>query len=363
MKKITKALIGVGAGTIAVAAAFTELVYEVVNDQKLANAAGRKIAPLMYPPEDKKEETKAAEETQPADVPADATAEAAPEERPTEVIEPEDGKVDVDKILRENIEQRKGFDWFDARDDIEDLRITDKHGIHMQGYVIRQPEPGHKWVVCAHGFTSDPRGHASYGLYFYERGYNVILCSMFGHGADEHRYVSMGWFDRYVVEGFVDYICCMDPDAIIVLHGTSMGASTVLLATGLDLPSNVKCCVADCGYTSVWEEYGYVLKHFTGLKFRWLMHSFHAMSKLRGNYDLKKCAPIDAVKQSVTPTLFIHGETDEFVPYFMMDKLYNACVAPKDKLSVPDADHAHSAYIHPKMYWEKVWDFVDRYVD
>ena len=40
------------------------------------------------------------------------------------------------------------------------------------------------------------------------------------------------------------------PEVPIFLMGVSMGAATVLLAAGLDLPANVCGIVADCGYTS-----------------------------------------------------------------------------------------------------------------
>ena len=43
--------------------------------------------------------------------------------------------------------------------------------------------------------------------------------------------------------------------AEIILHGSSMGAATVLMASGDDLPENVKAIIADSGYTSVWDIY------------------------------------------------------------------------------------------------------------
>ena len=39
-----------------------------------------------------------------------------------------------------------------------------------------------------------------------------------------------------------------------------MGAATVLLSLGTDLPGNVKGVVADCGFTSPWEIVRHVAK-------------------------------------------------------------------------------------------------------
>ena len=45
------------------------------------------------------------------------------------------------------------------------------------------------------------------------------------------------------------------PGAQVVLHGVSMGAATVMMTTGEQLPENVRAAVEDCGYTDVWEEF------------------------------------------------------------------------------------------------------------
>ena len=87
----------------------------------------------------------------------------------------------------------------------------------------------------------------------------------------------------------------------------------------------------------------------------------NTVSKLRGNFDFKKCSPLKAVAHSKTPTLFIHGEKDAFVPYSMLDKVYDACTAEKQKLSVPDAMHAESHEVHPEIYYPAVFEFVEKY--
>ena len=64
----------------------------------------------------------------------------------------------------------------------------------------------------------------------------------------------------------------------------------------------------------------------------------------------------------ISPMLFIHGEEDDFVPYRMLDQVYDACPTEKEKLSVPDAIHARSCCYHPEMYWPTIKRFIDKYV-
>ena len=42
------------------------------------------------------------------------------------------------------------------------------------------------------------------------------------------------------------------------------------------------------------------------------------------------------LKKSKTPVLFIHGEQDDYVPFNMLQKNFDACASKKDMLVVPD---------------------------
>ena len=89
-----------------------------------------------------------------------------------------------------------------------------------------------------------------------------------------------------------------------------------------------------------------------------LLHAVNAVSILRGNFDIRKNVPLDAVSRSVTPTVFLHGTADNFVPFQMMDRLYEACAAPKAKQAIEGADHAQSVFTDPALYWKTVDEFL-----
>ena len=98
-------------------------------------------------------------------------------------------------------------------------------------------------------------------------GVNVVLPAARGHERNADRYVGMGWLDAADLVGWVQMIVTCDPDARIVLYGVSMGGAEVMMASGLELPANVRCIIEDCGYTSVWDEFAVqigTLLHFAG---------------------------------------------------------------------------------------------------
>ncbi len=274
----------------------------------------------------------------------------------------EEKKNPTDPTLPENILAAEGNAWVDTQD-YEHIVIKNRKEQSIHALVITQKEPTDKWLICVHGYTSGPKGMGSYALHYYNKGYNVILPALRGHDVSEQQHISMGWLDRLDIVDWIQYLINIyGRDIQIVLHGVSMGSATVMMTTGENLPFNVKCCIADCGYSSVWDEFKNELKATYHLGTFPTLFAASAVSKVFGGYGFKEASSVKQLKKSKTPTLFIHGEEDVFVPYRMMDLNYNAAACPKEKLSIPDAEHANSHLIHPEIYWPEVFKFIDKHV-
>lgn len=247
--------------------------------------------------------------------------------------------------------------WMEKHKGDDQVIVTNATG-RIHAYIIPAERPSHRWAVICHGYNASPESTGVYAEHYHKLGYNCICPSLRGWGNDETIYCTMGYHDKEICLAWIDYIVDRDPDAEIVLHGYSMGAVAVMLCTGETLPHQVKAAVADCGFTSCWEQYANVIKLYTKLPPFPLLHAVNATSILRKNFDIRKNVPIDAVSRSVTPTVFLHGTADEFVPFWMMDKLYDACAAPKAKQAIEGADHAQAVYKDPALYWKTVDGFL-----
>ena len=257
--------------------------------------------------------------------------------------------------------QVDGDSWFVAMNP-DDTVVVNSMGKKMHSHIFMQKEYTDKWAVIVHGYTSCPRGMADQAYHFYKEGYNVLMPYLISFGLDENKHCSMGYHDKIYVKEWTQYIVNLDPAARIVVLGVSMGSATTMMLTGeADLVPNIKCAVADCGYTCCWDEFKNEMKQTYHVPAFPFLYAANTVSKLRGNFDFKKCSPVKSVAHSKTPTLFIHGEKDTFVPYWMLDKVYDACTAEKQKLSVPDAMHAESNEVHPEIYYPAVFSFIDKY--
>ena len=222
--------------------------------------------------------------------------------------------------------------------------------------------PGTKYALVCHGYTSKAKHMAGFVNKFHSLGYNVLAVDARAHGDSEGTKIGMGWVERFDVIEWINYIISLEPDAQIILHGVSMGASTVLMASGEELPKNVKAIIADCGYTSEWDEFR---QEADVLHIPWfpVLNASSAISKIRDGYDFKQASAVEQVKKSHTPTLFIHGSEDELVPYGMLNELYSAANCEKEILTIQGAGHALSSSVAPELYWNTVETFLKKHLD
>ncbi len=247
--------------------------------------------------------------------------------------------------------------WFRAHRGKDHVITSEKTG-RTHAYIFEAEKPTHRWVILCHGYNSSTLGTAAFTKHFYEQGCNCVCPSMRGWDMDENRYCSMGWRDQDILLAWIDYVILMDPEAQIVLHGYSMGAVTTMLATGHALPKNVKAAIADCGFTTCWEQFAGVMKQYAHLPSFPLLNVVNLISRLRGNFDARLDRPIDAIRRSETPTVFLHGTADDFIPCRMMDELYEACAAPKARQPIEGGFHATSVLKNPELYWKAVDGFL-----
>ena len=261
-------------------------------------------------------------------------------------------------------DEDKKYEWFFQKD-FQDIELNSQDGLKLHGYYLAAEEPALKTVILAHGYSSEGKDMVSYARFFHDDlGYNVLIPDNRGHGKSEGNFIGFGWIDRKDYLQWIDYAVDMvGEEAEIVLMGVSMGGATVLMTSGEELPQNVKAVISDCAYTSVKEELAYQLKRMYHLPSFPIVQGTSALTKIRAGYFFGEASAVEQVKKSVTPTLFIHGDADTFVPFEMVNELYEACNSEKELFVAEGAIHG-TAYRDDKEGYEKtVIGFLNKYVD
>lgn len=262
-----------------------------------------------------------------------------------------------------SLEVEADVNWLIKDSNYIDTYITSSDNLKLHAYEVKNENKTDKWAIVVHGYTSEGKLLSSKAKHLYNMGYNVLVPDLRSHGTSEGNYIGMGWHDRLDIIDWINYIVKNNPKSEIALHGTSMGSATVLMVSGEKLPSNVKAIVADCGYTSVYDEFSYQLKQLFNLPAFPIMNFSDVVTHIRAGYCLNDASAINQVKKSTTPILYIHGDKDDFVPYYMMDELYNATNSEKEKLTIEGGEHANSDLVNPKLYWSTVNSFLEKYIE
>mgnify|MGYP002515873248 CR=1 FL=1 len=246
---------------------------------------------------------------------------------------------------------------------LRDTFITAPDKTKLHALYIKSAQHSDITAIVIHGHTSSSVGVAHLGyMYNHDLGYNVMLPDLRLSGLSGGDHYTMGWYEREDVKLWIDMAVKLFSDtAKIIVHGVSMGAATTMMLSGDSLPQNVKWFVEDCGYTSVWEQFSYILAkdyHITGKS---LLKAAQKRAQKKYNLDFKKASSINQIKKCRLPMLFIHGDADTYVPVKMVEQLYNAKPKPKEIWIVPGAPHALSYKTAAAEYTKRIKDFVSKY--
>lgn len=265
---------------------------------------------------------------------------------------------DVEANRSENYNYKK---WLLQESGYFEFYLTSYDGLQLHNYQINAKSKSDKYAIVVHGYNSSAKNMGFLAKYFYDRGYHVILPDLRGHGESQGDYIGMGWHDRFDLMALIEYVVSQEKEARIVLAGVSMGAGAVLMTSGEELSENVVAVIEDSSYTSVWEEFSYELSHLFHLPEFPILPVTSLLTKHRAGYEFKEADVIKQVRKSKTPTLFIHGDSDTFVPSYMVQQLYDACTAERDLMIVKGAGHCQSFVIAPAVYKVKLNGFLNKY--
>ena len=271
---------------------------------------------------------------------------------------------DVEDLVQENLARLNEFaEKTLATRTPELVSISSRDGLRLEADFYEPAPDTHRYVILAHAYASDRNGMRIFAAYYAERGYGVLMPDLRACGASEGKYMGMGWLDRIDLLDWIDLLIKRDPQAQIVLHGVSMGAAAVLMATGESLPSNVRVAIEDCGYLGVWDILSSELFHHYHTSEFPVLQLADFLCNLRAGYHFRDGSAVRLVANSKTPTLFIQGKDDDFVLYGSVHPMYGNCMADKELYLVKGAGHTRSVCVDPEAYFEHVFSFVDAHMD
>lgn len=256
-------------------------------------------------------------------------------------------------------------DWFRHTEKEQWTFVPDDGDGQMSAYFIPAANGRKdKAVIISHGYKGNGETMANYAQMFHELGFNVLLPDDRAHGQSAGKYINFGWLDRLDYQEWLRrLIARLGDQTRVVLFGVSMGGATVEMMSGEKLPPQVKCIIADCGYSSIHEELAYLLKKQYHLPEYPIYPLVSTINRHRLGFYLGDVSSKEQLAKNKLPIFFIHGAKDTYVPSRMAWENYRATRAPKQIWIVDNATHAESFWINPDDYRQHIVQFLKQYFD
>lgn len=246
--------------------------------------------------------------------------------------------------------------------DCEEIEITSRDGLTLRGKYYEY-EKGAPLEIMFHGYRGNAERDLSGGV---ERCFtlkrNTLIVSQRAHGDSDGHVITFGYKEKLDCLDWIKFANeRFGKDQRIIITGISMGASTVLLAAGEELPENVLCVLADCGYSSARAIICKILRQMN-LPVLLLYPIIRLGALIFGGFDPDKAEPIEAVCRTKIPIIFVHGDDDDFVPCYMSQEMYDLCPTEKAFFIAKGAGHGlafpkdQSGYYKAVGDFEKVWN-------
>lgn len=239
----------------------------------------------------------------------------------------------------------------------ETVEITSYDGLTLRG-TYYEYEPNATVELLFHGYRGNAERDLCGGIErCFALGRSVIIIDQRASGKSDGHIITFGNREHLDCLSWIDYATKrFGKDRKLVIGGVSMGAATVMMASGTELPSNVVCVMADCGYSSSKEIILEVIRQMK-LPAALVYPMIRLGGVIYGGFDIEKGSPMEAVKRARVPVVFIHGDTDHFVPYDMSVRLHEACASQKKLVTIHGAGHGLAFPVDRKGYVDALREF------
>jgi fermentation-respiration switch protein FrsA (DUF1100 family) len=240
----------------------------------------------------------------------------------------------------------------------EEIEIKSKDGLKLKGVFIENFKDNKKVMIIVHGYTVVHVYALQFVNMFLKEGFNVLLIDQRSHGKSEGKYATYGYHEKYDLDLWVSWVRQrIGKDAVIGLHGQSMGGGTVLEYAGIN--KYVRFIIADCPYSDMRKLMKHQfnkLNHIPMIPFIYLVNM---RLKRLAKFSIKDVSPINAIKDKEIPIFFIHGSEDDYVPTHMSKDMYKVKKGYKKLLIVEGAVHANAYSTDKELYEREVHNFLE----
>lgn len=256
----------------------------------------------------------------------------------------------------------EGKEWCYAQN-MQDVNIRSVDGLILHAKYF-EAENAKRTVLLSHGYKGTSFSEfANMARFLHENGCNLLFIDQRCCGESEGEYITFGAREQQDIQMWTYYLANHDDKGLpIYLYGESLGAASVLMASGRKLPKNVKGIISDCAFQSMREQLKDMASGWFHLNWiELLILRVELYCRLIAGFSMNEADTAYAMRHGKLPILFFHGDRDTYVSPENAKRNYALCRAPKELVIVKGARHLCSCYVEPELYRSKVLEFFEKY--
>ncbi|ATH92268.1 hypothetical protein ACH95_13160 [Bacillus glycinifermentans] len=238
----------------------------------------------------------------------------------------------------------------------EEITLSSPFGYEIKGYYVHPHKTKHTVIIC-HGVTMNLLNSVKYMNLFLELGWNAVIYDHRRHGMSGGKTTSYGYYEKEDLKTVVNWLRKRNGDeAVIGIHGESMGAVTTLLYAGMT-DDRADFYVADCPFATFEDQLIYRLKEDFRLP-GFILPLADVFLKFRDGYRIKDVSPMAVIDRVEKPVLFIHSKDDDYIPAQSSEMLYEKKRGKKKLYIAEKGAHAMSYSQNRDDYKQAVREFL-----
>jgi alpha-beta hydrolase superfamily lysophospholipase len=257
--------------------------------------------------------------------------------------------------------------------DYADVTIASTDGYVLSGWHVPSKEKGNTvGVLLVHGGGRDRRTWLRHLPIFHNNGYGALLFDFREHGlsSGNFRGFTFGMKERFDVLSAARFMKDKLGYRTVVAIGTSVGGSSVLMATAMD--GTIDAAIAENAITTCAMLQDQIIIDLLGGYFGrsrfsvWLFKVFRLtcstwLNWRIGNKPSKHCQALHCIASiAPRPVLLMHGTSDTVVPLSHSQTLFAAASEPKEIWICEGAFHCGLYNKDPQEFERRVVSFLQR---
>jgi uncharacterized protein len=214
----------------------------------------------------------------------------------------------------------------------ENVSFTTRDGVTLNGWFMPSVVPGTRAIVMVHGHGGGRHEGMRYAKMLTEAGFSLLAFDLRVFSASDKAFSSMGYYEKLDVIAAVDFMVKAKKISSVGVFGTSLGASTAVLAMAED--TRIKSGLFNSGYSNVADVLAQVGKRDYGLPRFPLIPLVMRLAGLRTGADMDAINAEDKIGSiAPRPVFIMHCTADDFVPYSHGERMFKAAKEPKEMWS------------------------------